>query len=649
MKNKQILPLLIACGLVSSASAANLVVNGGFEKVDDKGTAGWRPDGTVWSLGETAGVDESRGLVWRNDDPKRYVLPSQNPKLEGGKRYRLCVKVRCQDLKGGTAGCCLEWYGADGHWKGGIYPTGIKGTVKDWVEISGITPPIPTGMVRYVVEPLCSRGATGAAWFDDLRLVEVEMPDIDGVYSDRYRNGAAAGLVTFKAVLNESARTEGATGVFCHAGAEQPLPTKGTARLAIEKGVCSWMVPVEDFVLGENRVRFALLSAKGQVLASKDIRFCRLTKDEEASRTVRIDEHRRTLVDGKPFFPLGMYWGQVTEKELDIYKEGPFNCLMPYRRPTREQMDLCQARGLKVIYNVVDAYAGKFRGARPPQEEAVETFASYFRRFRSHPALLAWYLNDEMPISYRDELATARRLAEELDPNHPTWIAIYQNTQVRDYLPTFDVVGTDPYPLFRNPIGMVSEWTRNTRAGLLGLKPMWQIPQVFDKWAYEVNRRKPEICKAPSEEEVRNMAWQCLAGGANGLVFYSFFDLVAMDARTPFAQRWAEVKRVACEIKSCEDFFLSAEPELPLADVPEVPGTRAWVKDGRVLVAVVNTTREPQTARIALPKGISGLKTVLGSGVSHADETHLAVDLPAIGVAVVETTIPMLGLNCGRR
>ena len=69
MKNKQILPLLIACGLFSSASAANLVVNGGFEKVDDKGTVGWRPDGTVWSLGETAGVDESRRLAQRPDNP----------------------------------------------------------------------------------------------------------------------------------------------------------------------------------------------------------------------------------------------------------------------------------------------------------------------------------------------------------------------------------------------------------------------------------------------------------------------------------------------------------------------------------------------------------------------------------------------------
>ncbi len=44
-----------------------------------------------------------------------------------------------------------------------------------------------------------------------------------------------------------------------------------------------------------------------------------------------IDPHRRLIVDGQPFFPLGMYWGGVKEKELGIYAKGPFNCLMPWQ------------------------------------------------------------------------------------------------------------------------------------------------------------------------------------------------------------------------------------------------------------------------------------------------------------------------------
>ncbi len=37
---------------------------------------------------------------------------------------------------------------------------------------------------------------------------------------------------------------------------------------------------------------------------------------------------------------------------------GLTNCLMPYGLPTKEQMDLAQKHGLKVIYSVKDWYAG---------------------------------------------------------------------------------------------------------------------------------------------------------------------------------------------------------------------------------------------------------------------------------------------------
>ena len=291
-------------------------------------------------------------------------------------------------------------------------------------------------------------------------------------------------------------------------------------------------------------------------------------------------------MDGKPFFPLGMYWQKVDAKMLDVYREGPFNCLMPYRAPDRRAMDLCAERGLKVIYNVVK---------KDLSDGAI------IRRFRRHPALLAWYLNDERPISEREALVSARNLAELHDPDHPGWIAICQYDEVRAYLPTFDVVGTDPYPLYRNPIGMVTKWTRATRDGLMGLKPMWQIPQVSDKGAYAVNRKYfPNACRPPTCDDVRNMAWQCLAGGANGLVFYSFFDLVKMDAKTPFRQRWDEVKRVAREIKSYEAYFLSADAPPEVSGTPDALACRAWRLGGRELFVAVNTTREPLSADVTM-------------------------------------------------
>ena len=99
------LAALLAAG---AASAAPLVVNGGFERTDAAGAVvGWRPDGKAWTFDEEGGVDGSRALRWANGDPAYYAMPSQCPSLAAGRRYRLSVKVRCERLVGGKAGACL--------------------------------------------------------------------------------------------------------------------------------------------------------------------------------------------------------------------------------------------------------------------------------------------------------------------------------------------------------------------------------------------------------------------------------------------------------------------------------------------------------------------------------------------------------------
>ena len=51
--------------------------------------------------------------------------------------------------------------------------------------------------------------------------------------------------------------------------------------------------------------------------------------------TVTIDRHNRTLVNGKPFFPLGWYFGPHPgdanyREHLDRIAASPFNTVMPY-------------------------------------------------------------------------------------------------------------------------------------------------------------------------------------------------------------------------------------------------------------------------------------------------------------------------------
>ena len=114
------------------------------------------------------------------------------------------------------------------------------------------------------------------------------------------------------------------------------------------------------------------------------------------------------------------------------------------------------------------------------------------------------------------------------------------------------------------------------------------------------------------------MAWQCLVGGAKGLVFYSFFDLVAMDAKTPFRQRWKDVKRMVAEIKSHEAFLLSADEPPPVRGVPAGLVCRAWRIGGKVLFAAVNTTREPLAAKVVV--GGRPVRVSLGSAEVKIEE-----------------------------
>jgi hypothetical protein len=143
-----------------------------------------------------------------------------------------------------------------------------------------------------------------------------------------------------------------------------------------------------------------------------------------------IDQHRRLLVDGQPFFPLGMYWSSINEEDIRVYAESKFNCLMPYGSPSREQMDLARQYGLKVIYSIKDWYAGSRYCPASIRSLADEEplVRARVREHRDHPALLAWYLNDELPQQFLPQLEAHQRWVVEEDLQHPTRAVLYQVT-----------------------------------------------------------------------------------------------------------------------------------------------------------------------------------------------------------------------------
>ena len=603
---KRLLAIGATVILAASAWAAEqLPKNAGFETPDAKGggAAEWSLYGNgEWSVLRGEGRNGTSALIC--GDVGKGGWTTQWVDVEPGRPYRVEGWVRTEGVEG--SGVCIDfsWHDAYGTRLGtaATQPRVMGTTAWTKVSLEAFVP--PAAARRCLIGTPVTGNTKGKAWFDDLRIVPIDLPPIGEFISDAYRNRAAEGPVTFHVALN--AKKDEITTKGYHGRFVVPSVVGGT-RLAEpvpdpeNPSELSATVEASSLPLGESKVTFELLNAKGKLVAKKPLTFTRTAKPE--TKGVRIDRRGITRIDGKPFFPLGMFMWKAVPEKIDHYAKGPFNCLMPYAEPTKAEMDYVHGKGLKMIYTLKDCYVGLSGVPKGVTNEATET-AYVTRRigeFRNHPALLAWYINDVLGLDWLKRLAARRDLCERLDPDHPTWVAHYMVEDIRSHLPAFDVIGSDPYPICQTgdpPISQVMEHTRITRKCVFGARAMWQIPQAFDWGAYRVKDK--DKTRPPTFDEMRNMAWQFIAEGANGLIFYSYSDWDKMKWRTPPEKMWDSVCRIGAEVKSKFPVFLSGETAPRVSLVTKDASVRAWRKDGETWLLAVNPTYGPKVVEFAL-------------------------------------------------
>jgi hypothetical protein len=568
-----------------SGAEKNLVANGSFESSaggDAANARRWYVDKVVYRRDSSVARTGGASLKYVNTDAGRYKLCMQSVKLKGGWKCRFSVWVKTQNIAGDDSGAsiCLEWSGADGKWLGGMYPKGVKGT-RGWTNIQGVTR-IPPQAASFSLSCYVRKGMTGVAWFDDVELVRIDdkpmktmllSPVYRGRITDRGPKDIRASVRLNLDDLNLT-----------------PKQVKVAARIVSDKGDRSFASathePVDkapfvisvrcgDLAAGRYRLLVILLGRDGKAIQTLSHDLVRTPED--FAPTCTIDSHRRLIVRGKPFFPLGMYWSRISEKDLKTYSAGKFNCIMPYGAPTKAQMDLAHKYGIKVIYSVKGFYAGSKWSPASIKTLADEKRAvlDKVRRFRDHPALLAWYLNDELPQSYMPRLTAHHKWVAREDANHPAWVVLFQYRQVADYIETFDVIGTDPYPIGRSPASMAGRWTAETFRQTGRARAVWQVPQLHNWANYRKTAAEKKGCRTPTRDEVRSMAWQCICNGATGLVFYSWFD-VKRNPDVSFETQWAGLKQIAAEIDRAAPMLLSIDPA-PAVELRTDPGEPTWL------------------------------------------------------------------------
>ncbi|MBM3475545.1 MAG: hypothetical protein FJX75_19945 [Armatimonadetes bacterium] len=367
----------------------NLVQNPGFEEAAADGKpVGW---GNYVTVADVAHAGQ-RSLFYENADPKRYVLCSQKIALTPGKAYEVSVWVKTEGIAGDESGAtlCLEWYGADGKYLGGYYPAGFKGT-NDWQRLTGVSGRVAKGAVNCSVLCYLREGITGKAWWDDVEVRQWRRPPLDTLLTRPAYRGeilpetkqlevfARLDLQDWDLGLRQVAlRTElhrRDTGEVVRSVVRTPPGEETTLKLPT-KGLAPGRY---DLRISAERKRDGLeLESESWPVSVPD-------PATLAGRKSFIDGHNRLLIDGERFFPLGMYWGGITEEDLKLYADSPFNCLMPYGAPDQAQMDLAQRYGLKVIYSVKDVYFGS--AYCPAEVKSVRMSAPTSRR-RPRPSAI---------------------------------------------------------------------------------------------------------------------------------------------------------------------------------------------------------------------------------------------------------------------
>lgn len=630
-----------------AVAEADLVLSdGSFETAPAAAT--WHVPSKAWSVVAGAGRNGSKAVVWDNDDPNLYVYPHQQLRAVPGSRFRFqgWVKADRGDLAKLNPQISVDWSDANGKWMGASSAHRVVDNdpnTQGWARYEGrVTFPRGAATAKFLL--YLPRQKTGRIRFDDMVLEQI--PDEPLVYLQcgAYRNAftAADGDVRFAAMLRLNTVRNKLSDYACEVvfkGADEKEVVRSVPDFDEERALLS--VPAGDFAIGRQDVVFRL-RLNGQVVAEAKRAVTRTA--EPIRRRITIDRDRRVRIDGRRFFPLGLYTNRGMKPEaFELWAQAPLNFTTMYGGADRATLDRFAKTGTYVcadvrslIYGYNYSAVSRFKNF----DESKAAFQKAVSELAAHPNFFGWYLVDEVPLEQIPFVTAANAWLQEIDPDHPTYAVTDKPHHIRELLPTFDAVGMDPYPIggWKRDLTIASGWAEECREAMFDFRPMWHVPQMFN-WAWcrqpGVNDYK-STAKLPTRREMLNMTWQAIAAGANGICGYSFGAIQRDGRKAERVKFWADLCSIFREVKSMEAVLLADDIALPVAGLPKTLVARAYRYAGNDYLLVVNRTFENVAGTLDLPKGAyRSIETPCGEGI-YLEDDQLQVIFDGLGYAFIE-------------
>ena len=639
---------MTVAGIAAGHCAEPLPTNLDFER----GAEGWTMPGAPWRIAEGVGVGGSAAVVWENDDPTAFSYPRQKVPLEPGRTYTFGMKVKVvRHLDGRMTPpaktaflpeVAIEYFSAEGKYMSGsyiYYPTADNAVGMDgWGTYESKTPPVPDGVAYGILDFYCKKGMVGKVLFDDFFFVPDPERPVDALSFDRYRDEAFDGPLRVCASLRINVKKHPLDTLVAelrHVGVDGKVRSVTGIPFDRETLVCT--LAVEDLARGRHPIAVAIRTKSGEIVGKAQRAFTRL--ERPARRRVTFDAQHRLLVDGKRFFPLGMYTGTANGRGFDAYRlgrcsEGGFNTMMPYYHPTRQDLDAFQKAGVMVLYTLIDFTRKGY--AASGVKEGADLVTKRVEEFRDHPAVLGWYMGDEVPPKHVPVMVDYNNLVHRLDPEHPTWIVLDRPNHVRLLRDAYDVIGVDPYPIgnTRGGIDIASGWTTQAKRESFDACDMWNVPQAFD-WGWY---RKPEDNGPdphfPTREEYASMNWQQIAAGANGLIGYAYHAIYRDTKSEDERERYLDIvhstgRQVAAHIP-----ILLEDPGCAILSLPKGLVGRTWRHEGRDVMLVCNVTRETVSGTVRTEGLFSRVVADFGPTPRLVGGSNLAFDMKPLDVVM---------------
>jgi hypothetical protein len=639
----RLLRCLSLAALSIVATAQNLLQNDEFED----GKAPW-VFGRFEEIEPHGGYNGNSGLhVWRND-PKDYDYVYQNINLEVGKSYKLKAWVKAQNCQGTTPFLAAEFMDAEGKYISGVYPHKEEGTF-DWTCLEAtVIPPERTAQSRVAL--YLERGGTGQAWFDSVSI------SLTNCAPELYMVHPLQGLMqTHDEIVRLKLQRQGGLPEGLVNGWKLRLFIKTTEWESVQTSLAA---PEVTLALHQLPAGPVTLQAELHDTADNIISTVRRTllamdsiTDGPAGQCV-IAERGRAWVDGQPFLPIGLFnWEFSNADDLARLMGSPFNCFMPYYSigltlpgqntpplnvaKIRALMDVLHRNGKKVIFCVKDFHPGfafqnymknyvtnKFEPSYPDMDSLVTGLVT---ALKDHPALLAWYLNDEIRLSQVEMINARRELLNRLDPWHPTWGVLCHAGELPFYDHAHDILGMDVYPLLKAdaPREQKSVVSMMAGANKSGLAAKWGVPQIFNwgnYWAKSAEEYHQYV--TPSEEEMRAMTLMMAIHDIKGFVFYCDHDLKRPGGLTGqpqwepqevFASRWHDVVQIGLMLQDLAPFLLSDHDSQPVAaEIQEGNAELRKFVDNAGRVRILLSAIGPGPVRLRFNPESAGLRSFYG-------------------------------------